>query len=59
MLSKVVGDDFNLLNGYRLIDYRGGKSINSWDLVMKGEIKKILVKDKNVILSNPYYFNPV
>ena len=36
-LQKVVGDDFNSLHGYRLIDYRGGRSLHSWELGVKGD----------------------
>ena len=36
MLSRVVGDDFTRLHGVRLIDYRNGNSIHSWDLGIKG-----------------------
>lgn len=35
-LRGVVGDDFGKLHGKRLIDYRDGNSIHSWDLGIKG-----------------------
>lgn len=35
-LKNAVGEDFSHLDGYRLIDYRGGQAIHSWDLGMKG-----------------------
>lgn len=36
MLKAAVGEDFDILHGKRLIDYRGGNSIHSWDLGIKG-----------------------
>ena len=39
-LKKVVGDDLNRLHGVRLIDYRGGNSLHSWDLGLKGACTK-------------------
>lgn len=36
-LKKAVGDDLSSLDGCRLIDYRGGQAIHSWDLGLKGE----------------------
>ncbi|MFM2061734.1 MAG: hypothetical protein RLZZ507_1404 [Cyanobacteriota bacterium] len=35
-LKKVVNNDLNRLHGYRLIDYRGGNSIHSWELGLRG-----------------------
>ena len=36
MLSTAVGNEFDKLHGVRLIDYRGGNSLHSWDLGVKG-----------------------
>lgn len=36
MLSTAVGSEFDRLHGVRLIDYRGGNSLHSWDLGIKG-----------------------
>lgn len=36
-LESVVGNDLSVLNGYRMMDYRGGDSIHSWDIGLKGE----------------------
>lgn len=46
-LKKALGDKpFETLHGYRLIDHRGGNSLHSWDLGIKGtctpEQKKFL-----------------
>lgn len=51
-LSKVVGTDFSELNGYRLIDYRGGKSIHSWELGMKGECTPKEIAFMNLLIAN-------
>lgn len=36
MLATAVGGEFDKLHGVRLIDYRGGNSLHSWDLGVKG-----------------------
>jgi len=36
-LKQIVNQDFNRLHGMRLIDYRGGNSIHSWELGLRGE----------------------
>ena len=36
-LKKVLGGDLSKLHGVRLIDYRGGNSIHSWELGLRGE----------------------
>lgn len=36
-LRAFVGDDLSALDGVRLIDYRGGHSIHSWDLGLRGK----------------------
>ena len=36
-LRTVTGGNFESLHGVRLIDYRGGNSIHSWDLGLRGE----------------------
>lgn len=37
MLKKAIGGDLSRLHGYRLIDYRGGLALHSWDLGKKGD----------------------
>lgn len=37
LLRAFVGSDLSALNGVRLIDYRGGHSIHSWDLGLRGK----------------------
>ena len=36
-LHNAVGDDLTCLHGWRMMDYRGGQSIHSWDMGMRGE----------------------
>ena len=51
-LKKIVGDDFSQLNGYRLIDYRGGKSLHSWELGIKGTCKANEIEFMNLLIFN-------
>lgn len=51
-LKKVVGCDFTQLNGYRLIDYRGGKSLHSWELGVKGICTPSEIEFMNLLISN-------
>jgi len=51
-LRKVVGDDFSKLHGYRLIDYRGGRSLHSWELGVKGDCTFQEVEFMNVLIAN-------
>lgn len=36
-LHNAVGDDLTCLHGWRMMDYRGGQSVHSWDMGMRGE----------------------
>ena len=51
-LGKIVGDDFSHLHGYRLIDYRGGKSLHSWELGVKGECTPHEIEFMNLLIAN-------
>lgn len=51
-LKKVIGDDLSKLNGYRLIDHRGGQSIHSWELGIKGDCTKAEIEFLNVLIAN-------
>lgn len=51
-LIKVVGNDLNKLHGYRLIDYRGGQAIHSWELGTKGECTKAEIEFLNLLIGN-------
>lgn len=51
-LSKVVGKDFEQLHGYRLIDTRGGNSIHSWELGLKGDCSPSEIEFMNLLIAN-------
>lgn len=51
-LRNVVGDDLHKLAGVRLIDYRNGKSIHSWELGIKGKCTKDEIELLNSIIKN-------
>lgn len=36
-LRKATGGNLSILHGYRMMDYRGGQSLHSWDLGLRGE----------------------
>ena len=52
MLHDAVGDDLSVLNGYRLIDYRGGQSLHSWELGMKGKCTEAEIQFMNELILN-------
>ena len=51
-LAKVVGENFEQLHGYRLIDYRGGKSIHSWELGIKGDCSDDEIAFMSLLIAN-------
>jgi len=51
-LRSVIGNDLTKLHGYRLIDYRGGKSLHSWELGKKGKCSKAEIKFMNLLIQN-------
>lgn len=51
-LQKVIGEDLSMLNGYRLIDTRNGKSIHSWELGIKGKCNKDEIEFMNLLIAN-------
>lgn len=52
MLHNAVGDNLELLHGYRLIDYRGGQSLHSWELGMKGKCTDAEIRFMNALILN-------
>lgn len=52
MLHNAVGEDLSVLNGYRLIDYRGGQSLHSWELGMKGKCTEAEIRFMNALILN-------
>lgn len=51
-LKSVIGEDLSALDGYRLIDYRGGQSIHSWELGTKGKCSPAEIKFMNTLIQN-------
>lgn len=51
-LRSVIGDDLSKLHGYRLIDYRGGKSLHSWELGTKGQCSPSEINFMNMLIQN-------
>lgn len=51
-LRNVVGNDFSKLAGFRLIDYRGGQAIHSWDLGMRGKCSEDEKEFLSLLVSN-------
>jgi len=51
-LFNAVNGQFEKLHGIRLIDFRGGNSIHSWDLGIKGECTKDECDFMNALISH-------
>ncbi len=51
-LRTVIGSDLSKLHGYRLIDYRGGQSLHSWELGRKGKCSLAEIKFMNLLIQN-------
>ena len=51
-LRSVIGDDLSKLHGYRLIDYRGGQSLHSWELGKKGKCSQAEIRFMNLLIQN-------
>lgn len=51
-LQQVIGADLTKLHGYRLIDYRGGQSIHSWELGIKGQCSSEEIAFMNLLIKN-------
>jgi len=51
-LRDAIGDDFTKLHGYRLIDYRGGQSLHSWELGTKGKCTPQEITFMNKLIQN-------
>lgn len=52
MLHDAVGEDLSVLHGYRFIDYRGGQSLHSWELGMKGKCSDAEIRFMNALIQN-------
>lgn len=51
-LGKAVGGNFEKLHGVRLIDYRNGSSLHSWELGLRGECTEDEIAFMNALLKN-------
>lgn len=51
-LHNAVGDDLSVLHGWRMMDYRGGQSVHSWDMGMRGECSIAEKKFMNLLITN-------
>ncbi|WP_341730354.1 DNA (cytosine-5-)-methyltransferase [Microcoleus sp. EPA2] len=49
-LKQIVNNDLNRLHGMRLIDYRGGNSIHSWELGLRGECSVAEIELMNLFI---------
>lgn len=52
LLNRAVRGNFNKLHGTRLIDFRGGNSLHSWDLGIKGECSSAERNLMNLLIAN-------
>jgi DNA (cytosine-5)-methyltransferase 1 len=52
MLRDAVGENLSVLHGFRFIDYRGGQSLHSWELGMKGKCSDAEIHFMNVLILN-------
>ncbi len=51
-LKKVLKGDLDKLHGIRLIDSRGGNSIHSWDLGLRGDCTKHEIEFMDLLIAN-------
>ncbi|MBH0085062.1 DNA (cytosine-5-)-methyltransferase [Psychrobacter sp. SCQQ22] len=51
-LKKVLKGDLSKLHGIRLIDSRGGNSIHSWDLGLRGECNNHEIEFMDLLIAN-------
>jgi DNA (cytosine-5)-methyltransferase 1 len=49
-LKQIVDNDLDRLHGMRLIDYRGGNSIHSWELGLRGECSLAEIELMNLFI---------
>jgi DNA (cytosine-5)-methyltransferase 1 len=49
-LTRIVKNDFSRLHGMRLIDYRGGNSIHSWEMGLRGECSLAEIELMNLFI---------
>lgn len=52
MLHTAVGDNLEILHGWRMMDYRGGQSVHSWDMGLRGECSEAEKRFMNLLVQN-------
>lgn len=52
MLHHAIGDNLEQLHGWRMMDYRGGQSVHSWDMGMRGECSEAEKNFMNLLIQN-------
>ncbi|MGK7942603.1 MAG: DNA (cytosine-5-)-methyltransferase [Crocosphaera sp.] len=52
LLNRAVQGNFEKLHGTRLIDFRGGNSLHSWDLGIKGDCTNAEKNFMNLLIAN-------
>lgn len=52
MLRRAVGDNLEILHGWRMMDYRGGQSVHSWDMGLRGECSESEKRFMNLLIQN-------
>lgn len=52
MLHKAIGENLECLHGWRMMDYRGGQSVHSWDMGMRGECSESEKKFMTLLIQN-------
>lgn len=52
MLHNAVGENLDILHGWRMMDYRGGQSVHSWDMGMRGECSEQEKKFMTLLIQN-------
>lgn len=52
MLHTAVGDNLEILHGWRMMDYRGGQSVHSWDMGLRGECSEAEKRFMNLLIQN-------
>lgn len=51
-LRNAIGNNLNVLHGWRMMDYRGGQSVHSWDMGMRGECTEAEKNFMNLLIKN-------
>lgn len=52
MLKNAVGNNLSVLHGWRMMDYRGGQSVHSWDMGMRGDCSDSEKRFMSLLMQN-------